>query len=721
MGYWSVPLLAAIANVALCVVVYRHDRRNPLNRVFCLLTATIVSWNLNIFSLYVFSDPERANYWSTVFRVGTLLMPPAVVHLFLVFGRKRLSIYRAYLIAAYGLVTFLVLANACGWLVAGVRRYDWGYYPVPNPLYGLHTLSVVVNCLVAGLLVVDNIRRAPSPQERVQAKFWLLAATVGLLAGVTNLLPMYHVPIYPLGNLGNVAYTAIVAYAIVRHRLMDIDIVITKGVAYALVTIALILPVFAALVWMQQRAFGRMSPDFSMALLVSYLLIAGLFPLLRRRTEARIGYSLFREKQEARATLAAFTNSIIRILDRGTLLQELGTTLTQALQSDRIAIFLQDSDQTYRLQHSVGIRAAAEEFARHDVFVGALARRGEAVLREELEAAASATEAGIGRDVCRINGWEVCMPLLVSGRLIGFVNLGRKRNMDVFSAGDLELLNTLAAETAIALENARLNEELRRSQDLIQRAGRLSALGTLAAGIAHEVRNPLVSIQTFFQLAPDRLHDEEFFTTFLGITAAEVKRISNLITELLSFARSPTRALGPVDLNATVERVVTLLEPEARKHGLTLTQTLAPGVPFVHADGDQVKQVLINLVLNAIQATEPDGSIAITSRALRRQGALFGQVEVRDTGVGIPPNRLDDIFNPFFTTKDKGTGLGLSIAHQIIAEHGGTLSVESQEGRGTSFFVDLPASTEMLTESVEDDVASPERRQQPYRQRKLAS
>jgi two-component system nitrogen regulation sensor histidine kinase GlnL len=678
----------------LCLFVYQHDKKNRANQTFALMSLTLVLWNMDIFSLDYAATPAQALFWSRLFRVGMVLMPPTFLHCAVVFTDTKARWLRPALLVSYAIGIVLVAANSFDMLVSRVEWVRWGYYPRPQPLYSLHTASFAGNAILSLGLLTYAYRHGGSARVRLQARFLLLALAIATPLGATNLLAVYGTPIYPLGSLGSVAYAGVVAYGMVRYRLMDIDIVIAKGVAYALGTVSLIAPVFAVVVWMQSRVFGHIDPDFSTALLVSYLLVAALFPLLRQRTERRVGQSLFREKHEYRAALAGFTNTIVRILDREKLLRELADTLMRVLQLDRVAVFLQTPDQAYRLQHSAGTAPTTEEFAKGDVFVRLLAQRAETVLREELEAGAASSELATIRDLYRANAWEVSMPLAISGKLIGFVNLGRKRSLEVFSSGDLELLNTLAAEAAIALENARLYDELKKSQDIIRRADRLSALGTLAAGIAHEIRNPLVSIQTFFQLAPERLHDQEFSTTFLNTTAGEVNRIANLITELLSFARSPTAAFGPLDLNAAVERVVTLLGPQAKNQKVTLTRRLAPALPLVRADGDQIKQVLINLILNAIQATAPGGVVSISSRTVRNGNADLVQLEVGDTGAGIPPEQLDEIFNPFFTTKAKGTGLGLPIAHQIVTEHAGSITVESREGRGTSVFVNLPAYVE---------------------------
>jgi signal transduction histidine kinase len=296
--------------------------------------------------------------------------------------------------------------------------------------------------------------------------------------------------------------------------------------------------------------------------------------------------------------------------------------------------------------------------------------------------------------------------LRTQDRLLGFILLGKKRNRDIYSSEDLQFLSTLGTEVAVALENARLYAELRASQIMLARSDRLAAVGTLAAGIAHEIRNPLVTVHTFMQLLPERLDDPEFLTTFVQLTNSELDRVTTLINDLLTFSRPAPVTHNAVQVNDLAEQVVRLLTGQAKEKRVALTTRLSLTLPPLTIDPDQIKQVFMNLVLNALQATSAGGTVTVTT-SLRHDtdGQKYCEIAVQDTGEGIRAENKEEIFNPFFTTKDSGVGLGLFITHQIIGEHGGTIDVESAVGRGARFVARLPlegASSQQpsLTETV---------------------
>jgi signal transduction histidine kinase len=150
-----------------------------------------------------------------------------------------------------------------------------------------------------------------------------------------------------------------------------------------------------------------------------------------------------------------------------------------------------------------------------------------------------------------------------------------------------------------------------------------------------------------------------------------------------------------VDVNGLIERVLLLISPEAKKHRIILSHSLGADVPRIFGDSEQMRQVLVNLLFNALQATPEGGLVSISTRLARGRGADLGRIEIRDTGCGIARDHLDSIFNPFYTTKAKGTGLGLAITQRIIAEHGGSIAVDSEVGIGTTFTVDLPTTASL--------------------------
>jgi len=256
---------------------------------------------------------------------------------------------------------------------------------------------------------------------------------------------------------------------------------------------------------------------------------------------------------------------------------------------------------------------------------------------------------------------------------------------------------------------------VKRLERNVQRADRLSSIGTLAAGMAHEIKNPLVSIKTFTQLLADRYKDPEFMKTFEEVVPHEVERIDAIVSRLLDFARPRPVQYTSVLLERTIEEVLALVENQLRKNFIDVSVNF-PSDPFrVRGDEQQLHQVFLNLVLNAIDAMKSQGEGRLEIRA--RTSFLFQRkqdvsslverkclrVTVADTGCGIPAEKAAQLFTPFFTTKDDGCGLGLAVVHGIVEEHGGEIDVASEEGLGTTFTVSLPLAHAEDLEPVESE------------------
>ena len=293
---------------------------------------------------------------------------------------------------------------------------------------------------------------------------------------------------------------------------------------------------------------------------------------------------------------------------------------------------------------------------------------------------------------------ESSLPHISRGRLIGFSLFGRKRTQEHDGKSILSLLNALAQTATNALDTSMLLEDLHRSHALMKRTDRLKSLETIAGGFAHEIRNPLTSIKTFIQLAPERKDDPDFIREFSRIVLDDVYRIERLIEEILDYARYMEPKLTEEDVNDIVSSCLYFIEVKADSRGIKIEKELVSDLPRVMLDRQQIKQVFLNLFLNALDAmSEQGGVLRVRTRLLAKPGGRpWVQIETEDTGHGIAEANLEHIFDPFFTTKHEsgeheGTGLGLTIVHQIIEEHHGDIQVTSVAGSGTTFFVNLPA------------------------------
>jgi two-component system sensor histidine kinase HydH len=232
-----------------------------------------------------------------------------------------------------------------------------------------------------------------------------------------------------------------------------------------------------------------------------------------------------------------------------------------------------------------------------------------------------------------------------------------------------------------------LSDRQRKANESLRRAARLKTLGEMAAGMAHEVKNPLAAIRSSAQILSERVSGKE--AQLAGIIMSEVDRLNRVVNEFLEYARPAPLKREPVILSGLLDSCLELLEPVIKQAGVTVKRAYSQGEHKVSVDPNQLRQVFLNLILNAVQAigTEdsPRGEVTLD---IRQEGGST-RVSVRDTGHGIPPDKLRQVFEPFYSTKPGGTGLGLPIAQRIVSEHGGRLEIACATGAGTTATVVL--------------------------------
>jgi nitrogen-specific signal transduction histidine kinase len=276
----------------------------------------------------------------------------------------------------------------------------------------------------------------------------------------------------------------------------------------------------------------------------------------------------------------------------------------------------------------------------------------------------------------------------------GMEGLAVRASTSIFHGQDGEVLGALMVLTDVTA--------LKRLELQIRRSDRLASLGTLSAGMAHEIKNPLVSIKTFAQLLPERYHDSDFRETFSNLIGHEIDRIDSLVNQLLRFARPAKPLLQPMHVHQILEKSLLLVGHRLYQKDIKLTRSWEANVDTIRADPDQLEQVFLNFFINAMDAMKNGGELNISTQLREDEEWIspltetngetreFLRITIRDSGEGIRGEDLAHVFDPFFTTKDYGTGLGLSVVHGIIQEHGGQIEVESELKKGTAFHILLP-------------------------------
>jgi len=435
-------------------------------------------------------------------------------------------------------------------------------------------------------------------------------------------------------------------------------------------------------------------------------LLARVKSMLRMRQMER---EVLRHNRELTA-LNTIASAVSRSLDLEEILPSTLETITTLLEMRAGAVCLLDDKHrqlTVQAQHGFsprGIQKLKALWLVEEGIVGQVVESGEPALVKDLTGLEPWSEAvtAAGDEANKAEKLSLslfCVPLPIQDRALGALVVLRT-NPPGFAAPDQSLLAAIGQQIGISVENARLYTELRqfaleleRSQAQLVQAEKLAAMGRLTASIAHELNNPLQAVQNCLHLTLKRQLGAEKQKRYLSLAQEEVERLIDIVLRMLDFYRPSRGQRSPTDINALIDNVLALTAKKLQRGKITVHRQLARDLPLVNLVSDQIKQVFLNMVINAIEAMPQDGDLIITSRLESNSdegGEKWLRVSFADNGIGLSPEELKRIFEPFYTTKSRGTGLGLSVSYGIVERHGGHIDVKSVPGKGTLFSVRLP-------------------------------
>jgi signal transduction histidine kinase len=506
-------------------------------------------------------------------------------------------------------------------------------------------------------------------------------------------------PLPPVGAVLSIVFLFVLAESLIQSRLVDLYDM--AGLALVSTTLAFSM---AGIFYLCVVLLGGFQTMYLNAVLAGIMTII-LFEPLRDKLDAYIHRAIFVERVDleravtrAKAELAqtlsieAAAGVVVRALEDSRRATAAGLYLRDSLGADFELAGGFAAELPARLE-AASLRTLLDYVSeQRSVDLQALERQLTHA-PSELEVSAEATELLlVSAEVFGELRRGICVPVMGEQReVLGLIVLRDERLQDAFSSDDLLLLESLGLHVATVVANSRQHLKL-------QERARLAALGQMAAGLAHEIKNPLGAIKGAAQLLAEEVHEQGSSDEFVSIILEEVERLDRVVGSVLDYARPPPAQIGTIELSGIIERTLAVVR-SSREYKTTFVSELDAGTLWVRADAEQLKQVLINLLRNGAQAMSGVGQIEVTARRRSRGNSHFIEVAITDHGPGISDMARGSLFVPFFTTKSTGTGLGLAITQRIVESMGGRIEVRSEPGVGATFTVVLPAAEEPVEES----------------------
>lgn len=559
--------------------------------------------------------------------------------------------------------------------------------------------------------MLDVASRIDSAAERTRLRTLAWAGIVAVAFEAIDLVAFAGIPVPAVGGLVVALYVYFLSQAILSSRLLDLHELLGKVLVFGSLALILAVVYGVLFLWVGDRRGFFLSNT-----LVASSLILILFEPVKTRLEETATRVFFREQLTFSRGLRRLVSRLMTTIELPRAFAAVLDEIYEAKRATHASVFLLDhSGLSFALTAFRGKEPVKHlDGNTHPALVAFLLKTQTPLLREALtrrigrvdervlspvDPAVKVSESA-AQDAALLGGLDalnadLVLPLRVQGNVVGFLCLRDERLADAFASDEIAALIAVCDQLAVNVENSRLFGVLRERD-------RLAALGEMSAGLAHEIRNPLAAIKGAAQeLDPNTLKGED--RELMEIIVDEVNRLNGVVSEFLDYSRPFRGTFVALSVNDAVRRTAQLMQHDLAT--MDLVVDLDEDLPDINGDAERLQQVLINLVLNAADAMGRTGKVSLATRAVEtfKDAALLGvkaptrsvEIIVRDEGPGMSQKVLQQIFIPFFTTKDRGTGLGLALCQRIVQHHGGVIEVRSIQapaaGHGATFIIRLPA------------------------------
>jgi len=701
---YSLPnLISGILIMAESVFVFLQNRKSGVNISFSLATFSAGMWLTGIAFQYSSIDQSVALIWCRYYCWFGIIFITPYVYLFSCMWagvplRKNLKfIYLCFIPA----IIFYILCISSDYIIQGVLRSPWGFYP--KAAFGEKFLIVwfAMLALMSFANLVQSYKKETVSIRKSQVRLVIIAFILGFV-GAIDFIANYGIPIYSLGGIFALLFSTIIGYTIVNYRLMEIETAIHKTIAWFFTSVALVGPL-AALLYLTKDWYIKLSPaimwGYFGAVLLGFMFFVTTF-------QPKIDNFFQKGRVYIENELIKFSGELIHLKSLEEVIAKITDIIIKITHASKVIVILYNEPaKEWVVAGNKRYENIDLELSIENPFLKWLAKN-DRILNYKFvttdpryeDMRLPAEEYFKNLDVI------MCAPLILNERLVGIINLGPKVNMKLYNSLDHQFLTRLKNQSTIAISNSLVygrveelikikTDELVKTQRQLVHAEKLATVGTLAGGVAHEINNPLTAVLMNAQMLLMTVKDKEDKESLQLIEEA-AKRCRNIVQKLMVYSRKSmgTREITEVDLAKALDSVIKFLGYQLAQENIKVELKLNGGPFLVKGCQNELEQVFINMLLNAKDAIRKIkiGGRVIISISKNNDEII---IKVQDEGSGIPKEYATKIFDPFFTTKDvgKGTGLGLSISQSIIEEHNGFITFNTQEGKGTTFIIQLPA------------------------------